>query len=112
MGDDLEMVAVSLISQAGEARSLTLAALDALIAGDLAEVERLLDQADRALADAHSAHASFLQREAKGEVGPPTYLLAHALDILMAAVSERDLAKRIVALEARHRAESGGASEC
>lgn len=99
--DDLEMAAAKLITKAGTAKNIIFGALDATLQGQYEEAERLLEQADQALSEAHRVHARFLELEALGEAGAPTFLLVHALDILMTAMSERDLARRLVALEIR-----------
>jgi PTS system cellobiose-specific IIA component len=103
MGIDLEKVALDLITKAGEAKNITFEALDVLVEGDLERAEQLLEKTDKSLIEEHEVHAGFLQLEARGDAGAPTYLLVHALDILMSAMSERDLAKKIIALEKSRR---------
>lgn len=99
--DDYEHAVGELITQAGTAKNQIFAALDAALEGHFDEARQLLDQADLALSEAHRHHARFLEREALGKAGTPSYLAVHALDILMTAMSERDMARRMVALAAR-----------
>lgn len=99
--DEYEQTIGELITQAGTAKNTIFAALDAAIDGRHDEARQLLDQADVALSEAHRVHARFLELEALGEAGAPSYLSVHALDILITAMSERDMARRVVALAAR-----------
>jgi PTS system cellobiose-specific IIA component len=99
---NLDQIALDLITKAGDAKNLVFEAFDSLIEGNFAKAEQLLEQADSALTEAQSVHEDFLQHAARGETEPPNYLLVHALDILMSAMSERDITRRLVALETRH----------
>lgn len=99
--DEYEQTIGELITQAGTAKNIIFSALDAAIEGHYDEARQLLDQADVALSEAHCVHAKFLELEALGEAGAPSFLSVHALDILMTAMSERDMAHRVVALAAR-----------
>ncbi|MGE5590498.1 MAG: PTS lactose/cellobiose transporter subunit IIA [Bacillota bacterium] len=99
--DEYEQTIGELITQAGSAKNTIFAALDAAIEGDFDKAGQLLEQADLALSEAHRVHARFLELEALGEAGAPSFLSVHALDILMTAMSERDMARRVVALAAR-----------
>jgi len=99
--DEYEQAIGELITQAGTAKNTIFTALDAAIEGRCDEAKQLLEQADLALSEAHRVHARFLELEALGQAGTPSYLFVHALDILMTAMSERDMARRMVALAAR-----------
>lgn len=99
--EHLEQSIAQLITQAGMAKNTIFAALDAAIEGEYDQAQQLLEQADMALSEAHRVHAKTLELEALGEAGAPSFLFVHALDILMTAMSERDMARRVVALAAR-----------
>jgi PTS system cellobiose-specific IIA component len=96
-----EEVAFQLIAHAGEARSCVFDALNKALAEDWAGVESCLQSSSDHLVEAQKVHMTLLQKEARGESVAPSILLVHAQDILMAAMTEKDLSEKIIEL---HRA--------
>jgi PTS system cellobiose-specific IIA component len=94
---DHEQTCMQIILHAGNGRAEAFAALEAAKAADF-------DAAARA--QAHDAQTSLLTAEAKGAASQVTILLAHAMDILMAAMIERGLIEQMVDLH-RRLAEAG-----
>lgn len=82
---------------AGDARSSAMEGIKVAKEHDFEKAEALLDNANKAMLDAHHAHAKLLARDAQGEL-PLCLLLIHAEDQLMAASTVIDLASEIIEL--------------
>lgn len=82
---------------AGDARSSAMEGIKIAKEHDFEKAEALLDNANKAMLDAHHAHAKLLSRDAQGEL-PLCLLLIHAEDQLMAASTVIDLASEIIEL--------------
>ena len=82
---------------AGDARSSAMEGIKIAKEHDFEKAEALLDNANKAMLDAHHAHAKLLARDAQGEL-PLCLLLIHAEDQLMAASTVIDLASEIIEL--------------
>ena len=82
---------------AGDARSSAMEGIKIAKEHDFEKAEALLENANKALLDAHHAHAKLLARDAQGEL-PLCLLLIHAEDQLMAASTVIDLASEIIEL--------------
>lgn len=82
---------------AGDARSSAMEGIKIAKEHDFEKAEALLDNANKAMIDAHHAHAKLLARDAQGEL-PLCLLLIHAEDQLMAASTVIDLASEIIEL--------------
>lgn len=82
---------------AGDARSSAMEGIKIAKEHDFEKAEALLDNANKAMLDAHHAHAKLLARDAQGEL-PFCLLLIHAEDQLMAASTVIDLASEIIEL--------------
>ena len=82
---------------AGDARSSAMEGIEIAKEHDFEKAEALLDNANKAMLDAHHAHAKLLARDAQGEL-PLCLLLIHAEDQLMAASTVIDLASEIIEL--------------
>lgn len=82
---------------AGDARSSAMEGIKIAKEHDFEKAEALLDNANKAMLDAHHAHAKLLARDAQGEL-PLCLLLIHAEDQLMAASTVIDLASEIIDL--------------
>lgn len=82
---------------AGDARSSAMEGIKIAKEHDFEKAKTLLDNANKAMLDAHHAHAKLLARDAQGEL-PLCLLLIHAEDQLMAASTVIDLASEIIEL--------------
>ena len=95
---------MAIIGEAGEGRAAVYDAIDSLIAGALEEAHGLLNTAEEHLGKAHQTlYTELIAKEAEGVAVPTSYLLIHAMDLVMVAGTERDLARRaLAAAELRH----------
>ncbi|MGN1407053.1 PTS lactose/cellobiose transporter subunit IIA [Lactobacillus sp.] len=89
---------MGLIVNAGNARAFAKEAIDAAHQGDFKTANEKLDEANKALVDAHNSQTAMLTKEASGEHIPVTLLLVHSQDHLMTAITYIDLAKELVAV--------------
>ncbi len=91
-------VAMEIIMNAGEARSLATEALGAAREGDFAAAEDLLKQSEAAMVKAHNTQTELLSKAAEGEEVEINIYMVHAQDHLMTAMVYKDLAQEIVEL--------------
>jgi len=98
---DHEETCLEIILHAGNGRAEAFEALRAAKEGDLDRATERLAAADSELAMAHQTQTRLLSGEAKGVGAAPTLLLAHALDQLMAAATEKGLIEEMIDLYRR-----------
>ncbi|MHA1506746.1 MAG: PTS lactose/cellobiose transporter subunit IIA [Candidatus Asgardarchaeia archaeon] len=89
--EEINQIAFRIIATAGEARSKVFKAIELIYDEDFNEAEKCLREAEELIAEANEAQTELLKREARGERNIPTILFVHAYDILMAAITEKDL---------------------
>lgn len=94
-----EQLAVIILTNCGEARARVREVMDAIVASELDRADELLKECTELFERAHAAHILLVQDEARGELIQPTLLIIHALDIMLAAESERDMAEKILQIE-------------
>lgn len=92
---------MSLIINAGNAKSDAMEAIQAAKKGDFSLAKEKLQTADQALLEAHHAQTELLTAEAQGETLELTLLVVHSQDHLMTSITFNDLAKEMVALYQR-----------
>ncbi|MHC5252797.1 PTS lactose/cellobiose transporter subunit IIA [Listeria kieliensis] len=96
--ENLEQTIMGLIVNGGNAKSNAMLAIQAAKEGNFEEADKYLEEADKALLEAHHSQTSLIQGEARGEKTPVSLLLVHAQDHLMNGITFKDLAKEIVEL--------------
>ncbi len=94
--EELEMTMIEIVALSGDARTKLLTAVKEAKAGNLDRVQRLIDDAQELLNDAHNSQTALLTAEARGEVTTPTVLLVHAQDHLMTSMLLRDVIDALV----------------
>ena len=99
MGQEIpEKVCMQLLFHGGTSRAKVYDALDAAIKGNFELAEKYLQESQEEALKAHKAQAKIIQEEAGGRGIKPTVLFIHALDILMIAMSEYDITKRLITI--------------
>lgn len=93
---NVEKISFNIISNAGEARNLIYDALDEIKDKNYDKATDKIKKAESLIFYAHEEHVKLITEEAKGNKINLELLLIHAMDILMAAESERDIAKKIM----------------
>ena len=95
------LVSAKVILHAGNARTLAYGALQAADEGDLTRAAHNLEKAEEEISGAHQTQTQLIQAEARGEGVALTLLLTHAQDTLMVAISEVQMARRMLGLYRR-----------
>ncbi|MCI2153200.1 MAG: PTS lactose/cellobiose transporter subunit IIA [Solobacterium sp.] len=99
--DDIETIAMNLISHAGMARSLAFQALDEAKKGNFSKADELMAESDKEQLEAHQVQTAALTREARGEKMDFCLLMVHAQDHLMTSMLAGDLIKEMIELYRR-----------
>lgn len=96
MSMDLEEIAMTLVGNAGEARSLAFEALREAKAGNFETAEELLKESrERSLA-AHEMQTELICNEADGNKIEINLLMVHAQDHLMNSILARELIEEMI----------------
>lgn len=96
--DEMELMVMNIIINAGEAKTHAYEALRNANEGEYDAADEEMKKADAALEVAHNAQTSFIQKEANGEEVKIGVLFVHAQDHLMTAISEKHLIEQIIDL--------------
>lgn len=96
--ESLEMIAMTLIANSGDARSLAFAALEEAKSGNFDKAEELLKESDEKAKVAHKAQTDLLFQEANGEHLPVNVLLVHSQDHLMTSMLAVEMIREFITL--------------
>ncbi|MFV0379338.1 MAG: PTS lactose/cellobiose transporter subunit IIA [Anaerorhabdus sp.] len=94
----VELVAMNIIANSGDARSLAFQALEEAKAGNIDEAQKLLVKSSEAATLAHKAQTDLLFAEANGNKQDISILLIHSQDHLMTSMLATELIKEIILL--------------
>lgn len=95
---DMEMAAMTLVGNAGEARSLAFEAIAEAKRGNFTEAREMLVRAREKSLAAHETQTELICAEADGKDMEMGLLMVHAQDHLMTSILARDLAEEIINL--------------
>lgn len=93
---NLEEIVFTIISHAGNAKSMCFEALRSARSEDFEKAELLIKEAKEELSETHSIQFGMIQKEARGEKQEITLLLMHAEDHLMSAILAKDLIEQMI----------------
>ena len=93
---DLEMIAMELVGNAGESRSLSFEALSLAREGNFDEAEEKLKEAKRSMLRAHEIQTQLICKEADGEEIKIGILMVHVQDHLMCSILARELVEELI----------------
>ncbi|WP_294704587.1 PTS lactose/cellobiose transporter subunit IIA [uncultured Fusobacterium sp.] len=93
---DIEVVAMELVGNAGEARSLAFEALAEAKKGNFEKAEELLNQSKEASLKAHHTQTELICNEADGNKVEIGLLMVHAQDHLMTSILARELISEMI----------------
>lgn len=96
--EDMELICLQIISNAGEARSESMAALAAARNSRFDEAGEHLAAAGEKMKEAHHVHTRLITMDANGELDKISFIMIHSEDIMMGAEITLALAKEIVEL--------------
>lgn len=92
----MEEIIMSIILHSGNARTKYLQAFEKLREDDFENVQSLIEEAKKALNEAHKTQTNLLQSEASGEDTEISLLLIHAQDHLMTTLAVKDLVLEMI----------------
>jgi cellobiose-specific phosphotransferase system component IIA len=95
---EVEEVCFQIIALAGDAKSKVFETLSTAQAGNFLEAKQMLEEANNNINEARQIQHVLLTNEAKGAGVTPSILLNHAMDILITAESERNMAVHVLGL--------------
>lgn len=95
---DIELVAMELVGNAGEARSLAFEALAEGKKGNFDKAEELLNKSKEASLKAHHIQTELICNEADGNKIEIGLLMVHAQDHLMTSILARELVSEMIEL--------------
>ncbi|TDT62306.1 PTS lactose/cellobiose transporter subunit IIA [Fonticella tunisiensis] len=98
---NVDRIAMGIIANAGDSRSLSFEALQAAREGNFEEAKMKLKESSEKLIKAHEFQTQLMIREAEGEEVKSSVLISHAQDHLMIAILARDLIEEMIALYER-----------
>jgi len=96
MSNDLELLIMNLIVDAGNARSYAMEAIRYAKKDCIVKAEKALQEADAEISKAHHAQTGLIQNEAKGDHTEINLFMVHAQDHIMTAILAKDMAREIV----------------
>ncbi len=89
--EEVAMIGFEIIAYSGDARSSLLLAVEKAKAKEFDACERLINEAQEHLNDAHRAQTNLLQLEASGEDLQLGFITIHAQDHLMTTILLKDI---------------------
>lgn len=103
---DVEQYSMKLILHAGNAKNYMYEALEHARETSFDQVEGKLKLADSELLQAHQIQTSFIQEDAKEQIGSYPVILVHAQDHLMTVMAEKNLIGELIMMyEKQHEIE-------
>ena len=108
MNQEIEKIALNMIVNAGESRSMVYEAIQLASEGKIEEANKEIQESYKTCNAAHQLQMELLKLDARGENPGQSVLIVHAQDILMAVCTERDLGRYIIEIFSRlHKLEKG-----
>ncbi|WP_321385191.1 PTS lactose/cellobiose transporter subunit IIA [uncultured Enterococcus sp.] len=93
--EEAAMVGFEVVAFAGEARSKLMEALSEAEKGNFTEADRLVEEANSSLIEAHKSQTQMLAAEARGEAIEVGFIMVHAQDHLMTTMLLKDTIKHL-----------------
>ena len=95
---DLETIAMTLVGNAGEGRSLAFEALNEAKKGNFEKAEQLLKESQKRTLAAHEIQTQLICNEADGNKTEMNLLMVHAQDHLMTSMLARELITELIGI--------------
>ncbi|MCD7950436.1 MAG: PTS lactose/cellobiose transporter subunit IIA [Erysipelotrichaceae bacterium] len=94
--EEASMIGFEIVAYSGDARSKLLLAIEKAKQKNFNECQKLIDEANECLNDAHRAQTELLQMEARGENIEISFITVHAQDHLMTSILLKDIVNNIM----------------
>lgn len=99
--EEATMIGFEIVAYAGEARSLLIEALSKARNGAFEDAEKLIEEANESLVDAHNTQTEMLSKEAAGEDIELGFIMVHGQDHLMTTLLLKDIVTDFIELYKR-----------
>ena len=99
--EEAGMIGFEIVAYAGEARSKLMDALNKAQEGNYDEAEKLVEEANGTIVNAHNTQSEMLSKEAAGEDIESSFIMMHGQDHLMTTLLLKDLMKHLIELYRR-----------
>lgn len=99
--EDVTMIGFEIVAYAGDARTKLLNVLQKAQNGEFEETEKLIQEAEECLLQAHKAQTEMIQKEAGGEDVELGFIMVHGQDHLMTTILLKELMKHLIELYKR-----------
>ncbi len=99
--DELMDVAIEIVAYAGDARTKFLEAMNEASKGNFDLAEKLVEEGNKCIINAHGSQTELIFKEANGENVEPNVIFIHAQDHLMTTLVLKDLVKHMIELYRR-----------
>ena len=96
--EDMELICLQIITNAGEARSECMAAIKAAGNGKFFEADGHLAAAAEKMKEAHRVHTDLITMDANGKLDKISLIMIHSEDIMMGTEITSALAGEMVAM--------------
>ncbi|CAM3930204.1 N,N'-diacetylchitobiose-specific phosphotransferase enzyme IIA component [Vibrio aerogenes CECT 7868] len=103
---DLEEAVMGIIVNAGQSRSLCFEALSCAKAGNFAQAETLLEQANEFAKEAHLVQTKLIEEDEGTGKTQMTLVMVHAQDHLMTSILAKELITELISVYKRLPAEA------
>jgi PTS system cellobiose-specific IIA component len=103
--ENMEMIIMNLIVDAGSARSYAMEAIGLAKNDKFEEAKQALENANMEIVKAHKTQTSLIQEEARGNHMEISLFMVHAQDHIMTAMLAKELAGEIVELHEKMKKE-------
>ncbi len=94
--ENMELLCLQIITNAGEARSECMTALTAAAEGKFDEAESSMKAAEECRKSAHHVHTQLITMDAGGELNQLSLIMVHSEDIMMSAEITYSLAAEMI----------------
>ncbi|WP_143317960.1 PTS lactose/cellobiose transporter subunit IIA [Clostridium sp. HBUAS56017] len=96
--EELELTTIEIVAFAGDARTKYIEAMNAATDGEFDKAEKLIEEGNDCIQEAHKVQTNMIQMEARGEKVDVSFLMVHAQDHLMTVMLLRDVVKGFLKL--------------
>ena len=94
--EEASMIGFEIVAYSGDARSKYVEALNYANEGNFGEAEKLIEEANACLVDAHKSQTELLQQEARGNHVEVGFITVHAQDHLMTTLLLKDIISTLI----------------
>lgn len=99
--EEANMVGFEIVAYAGEARSKLMDAINLARDGKYEDAEKLVEEANESIKEAHNTQTQMLANEAAGDTVDVGFIMVHGQDHLMTTLLLKDLVQHLITLYKR-----------